>query len=193
MSTPDIHYLTDRELDELLRMVTNPKHRVLILIMADAGLRVSECVALRYDNFDFRKQILRVKSLKKRDKSALRDIPISERLYHALADYIATKKAGETSPENWLFPNPTDPSIPIQRFAVNRMLERLRAENPAFRHLHPHALRHTFATRHLATGTRLESIKTMLGHARYDTTLIYTHIPIEQLRRVRPRPLWCVF
>ncbi|MDR7695259.1 tyrosine-type recombinase/integrase [Riemerella anatipestifer] len=50
--------------------------------------------------------------------------------------------------------------------------------------LHPHTLRHTFATHHfLNNGTKLEEIKTMLGHSSYDTTLIYAQIPTEQLSK----------
>jgi integrase len=48
--------------------------------------------------------------------------------------------------------------------------------------LHPHALRHSFATHHLSAGSSLAEIKTMLGHQNFNTTLIYAEIPTEELR-----------
>jgi site-specific recombinase XerD len=47
--------------------------------------------------------------------------------------------------------------------------------------LHPHALRHSFATHHLSAGSSLAEIKTMLGHQNFNTTLIYAEIPTEEL------------
>ena len=176
----EIHYLDNRQSTELLQVVTNTKHKVCFLLMMDLGLRVSECISLRFKDFDFKRKILRVKSLKKREDVIYREIPISSRCYEALAEYIKTIKY--TDSDAFLFPN-YDNSSHITRKALNRVCERLKAKNPTFKNLHPHALRHTCATNLLGTGAKLEEIKEILGHKSYDTTLIYSHIPTEVLRQ----------
>lgn len=200
MDISKIHYLSPTEANNLLATVKNPKHRIIFLLLIDCGLRVSECVTLRYKNFDFKNRVLIVRSLKKRDKNIVRTIPLSSRLYEQLANYL-NAKAGIQS-NDYLFPNPnyqkakeqgkTPLSVGegsgvrphITRFAVNRVLERIQYKMPVTNiNLHPHTLRHTFATQHLSSGTPIHNIKEMLGHSNLNTTLIYTHIPTEQLRK----------
>jgi integrase/recombinase XerD len=195
MDIRKMHYLSSQEANNLLSSVRNPKHRLILLLMIDCGLRVSECVSLRYKNFDFKNRTLNVRSLKKRDKHTFRTIPLSTRLYDQLARYLNARIG--ISSEDYLFPNPryqktiNDKNTPapceaphITRFAVNRILSRLQYRHPVSGiNLHPHALRHTFATQHLSAGTPLHNIKEMLGHSSLNTTLIYAHIPTENLRK----------
>ena len=147
--------------------------------MLDCGLRVSETVSLRYENFNFKNKCLTVKSLKKRGKTNYRIVPLSDRLYAALADFVAARK--NIKPSDFLF-NGQKEEAHLTRFAVNKYLSRT-AQRENISNLHPHALRHSFATQHIASGTPLENIKTMLGHGSYNTTLIYAHIPQEILRK----------
>lgn len=176
-----IDYLDKRKSDKLLLTVSNLKHRVAILLMMDCGLRATECVTLKLDNFDFRKRTVTVRSLKKRDEVVSRTIPVSDRLYDALSRYVPTLKLNNS--KDWLLPNPTDPTQPITRKALNQMCDRLEKKEPQLRGLHPHTLRHTCATQLLSSGAQLHEIKDILGHKRYDTTLIYSHIPTEVLRQ----------
>lgn len=172
----EIHFLDKKNCKILLSNVQNIKHKLIILLMLDAGLRVSECVSLKISNFDFRKKLLKVQNLKKRDEKTFRVIPISNRLYRGLADYLYKNKLEN---DDYLFPgNGRDH---ICREAVNRFLSKYRVKLN-IPNLHPHALRHTCATQHVANGTPLENIKEILGHKKYDTTLIYAHIPEEILR-----------
>lgn len=173
------HHLDQNKADILLKSIKNLKHKVIVLIMMDCGLRVSECVSLQMSNFNFKKKTIIVKSLKKRGEDVRREIPISNRLLQLLADYMKERKPEKDS--DYLFPSPYNNHI--QRKAVNRLCERLKKKNPAFKNLHPHALRHTFATNLLANGAELHHVKEMLGHTSYDTTLIYNHTPIELLRK----------
>lgn len=176
----EIDYLSKSKSDLLLTTVKSLKHKVAILIMMDCGLRVSECVTLQLKNFDFKKKVVNVKSLKKRGETVIRQIPLSARLIEQLAEYLKVLKP--KSDEDYLLPG-LDGKKPMTRKAMNRMCERLRDKNPAFSNLHPHALRHTFATNLLANGAELHDVKTMLGHTSYNTTLIYNHTPLEILRK----------
>ena len=175
-----IHYLDKNKSDKLLLTVKNIRHRVAILIMMDCGLRATECVTLKISNFDFKKRSLTVQSLKKRGDVVKRTIPISDRLYEALSTYVPSLKLYDSN--NWLFPSPADSTRPITRKALNRLCERLREKDPQLRDLHPHALRHTCATQLMSSGAQLHEIREILGHKRYDTTLIYAHVPQEILR-----------
>ncbi len=176
ISEKEIHFLDKKQSKYIVSNIVNIKHRLLVLIMLDCGLRVSETITLRLTNFDFRKRLLKVESLKKRDNKKVRIIPLSNRLYDCLADYLSQTKLEKDS---FLFPNKDGSHM--SRFAVNKFLDRY-SEKHNIDNLHPHALRHTFATQHLANGTPLENIKELLGHEKYDTTLIYAHIPEEILK-----------
>jgi GTPase SAR1 family protein len=152
--------------------------------MLDAGLRVSEAISLTFGAFDFKKQILTVKSLKKRKTSKDfqdRQIPLSQRLFLHLVDY--SKEFNKIDRDTYLFPSPTNKGKHICRFAVSNYLKRLSFKKLNIQNLHPHALRHTCATNLVATGTELHKIADILGHQKLDTSRIYTHIPPEQLAK----------
>lgn len=71
----------------------------------------------------------------------------------------------------------------MSRKTMNKVCDTLKRKNPAFHNLHPHALRHTFATQLLANGAELHNVRELLGHVSFNTTLIYNHTPIEILRK----------
>lgn len=171
-------FLTREESEQLIASTQNPRHRVLTLLMLDAGLRVSEATNLRWSNVDFKRKILKVDSLKKRGESEKREIPISERLYKAFAEMVE-KKGRDT--KGYIFESAAT-GQPIGRTAVNKMLKEISAENPTLPHIHPHMLRHTFATNLRANGAELEDIRDSLGHKKMDTSLIYAHADLENLR-----------
>lgn len=177
-SVSEINYLNKDQSKKLLGALSNIKHRLIVLLMLDGGLRVSECVSLKVSNFDFKQRKLKVESLKKRSKKKFRSIPLSIRLYDCLADYLYKHKFDNDS---WLFPSSTSKEGHITRFAVNKLLDRKKYKLN-IQNLHPHALRHTCATAQLANGAELVHIKELLGHENLNTTTIYTHVPDEILR-----------
>jgi hypothetical protein len=175
-----MRYLSKQETETLINSdKVSLKYKVIILLMLDAGLRVSEVITLQLKDFDFRKRILNVNSLKKRGKEKFRHIPISNRLFNYLADYIDKHIPKSYTPTTYLFESYADNGH-ISRKAVWKYLHILNIKLN-IPDLHPHALRHTFATHHLAADTKLEEVKKMLGHSSYDTTLIYTTIPTDTL------------
>jgi hypothetical protein len=176
----EIDYLENTQTQKLVESLKNPASKCAILIMMDAGLRVSECISLRLSNFDFKAKQLKVKSLKKRTDVQYRIIPISDRLYEALATQI--KSLSNTTPDSFLFPSPSKDGHHITRKALNQTCVRIKKKFPEFKRLHPHTLRHTCATQLLNTGAKLHEIKSILGHKSYDTTLIYSHIPHQVLK-----------
>jgi hypothetical protein len=178
MIQSEFKYLSKQEAKTLVNCVQIQRHKLIVLLLLDAGLRVSEACTLVLRDFDFKKKVLHVRSLKKRAKKTARLVPISDRLYREIARFL--DKKGDFSPESPLFPGNNGREF-ITRQSVNSFLKtyQKKANLP---HFSPHALRHTFATHHLASGTKLEEIKTMLGHERFDTTLIYAKVPTETLQ-----------
>jgi len=175
-----INYLERNKADQLVNSIANIRTKTCVLLMLDCGLRVSECVSLQLRNFDFRKKTVMVRSLKKRGEHHVRQIPLSNRLVETLAEYFKYRKPKHE--DEFLFPGNKGRKH-ISRKAMNRFCERMKKKNPTFHNLHPHALRHTFATQLLANGAELHNVKEMLGHTSYNTTLIYNHTPLEILRQ----------
>jgi len=184
MIEKEIHFLNQNEASLLVNSIEDLKHKCLVLLMLDAGLRVSEAISLTFGNFDFKKQLLNVQSLKKRKKSKdfqTRQIPLSQRLFLCLAQYA--KEFNKLDRDTYLFPSPTKKDDHICRDAVLKYLKRLSIKKVNIKNLHPHALRHSFATSLVATGSELHEIADLLGHQSLDTSRIYTHIPKEKLTK----------
>lgn len=176
----EIDYLSERQSEIVMSSLSNTRHKLAMLLMLDCGLRVSETITLKYANFNFKTKVLTVKSLKKRGKDVERQIPLSDRIYRTLAEYV--KENSPINESDYLFAKVENKEIHISRKALNRVCERLKQKNPSLANLHPHALRHTFATRLLCNNTNLATIKELLGHTSLNTTSIYTHTPISLLR-----------
>ncbi|OIN61213.1 tyrosine-type recombinase/integrase [Arsenicibacter rosenii] len=138
-----MEFLTTEENETALSRISNPTHRVQWLLMADAGLRVTEVCTLRWTDIDVRKKVIKVRSLKKRSDrqtedsdgprtgvkagpQKTREIPMSARLYQALTDFVQKKGKGS----GYVFPGNSDPAKPITRIAVNKWMKELATENP---------------------------------------------------------------
>ena len=180
MLVKQFNYISKEESLQMLESIKYVKHRVIVLLMLDAGLRISEACSIKCKNFDFKNRTLTIQSAKKRGAKHLRTIPISNRLYQAIADYLASANISIES-NSFLFPSKSSSLGHLSRKtvweALNTVSKKTNSPN-----LHPHALRHSFATHHLSAGTSLAEIKEMLGHTNYNTTLIYAEIPTEELR-----------
>jgi len=184
MTEKQIHFLNQNEASLLVNSIGDLKHKCIVLIMLDAGLRVSETISLTFGDFDFKKQLLFVKSLKKRKASKDfqdRQIPLSQRLFLCLAEY--SKEFDKIDRDTYLFPSPKKKDGHVTRFSVYNYLQRLSYKKLNIQNLHPHALRHTCATNLVASGTELNKVADILGHQNMNTSRIYTHIPHEQLAK----------
>lgn len=177
--------LRDDELHVLLdepaqRGVDRPDLRsrddAIVELLYGSGLRVGELCGLRPDDIDLPGRTVRVWG----KGSKQRAVPISVPATAALGSWLQRDRAGLESPES-----PSDAVFLNQRGRrltprdVRRILDR-RSATP----IHPHALRHTFATHLLDGGADLRAVQELLGHADLGTTQHYTHVSKERLRRV---------
>ena len=154
----------------------------IVEILYGAGLRVSECCGLTQRDIDARRATVTV--LGKGAK--VRRVPLGEPALAAVDRYLrdgrpALVKGPE--PVTALFLNTR--GRPMTPRDVRRVLDRHRLADG--RALHPHALRHAYATHLLEGGADLRAVQELLGHADVGTTQIYTHVTRERLRSVYER------
>lgn len=154
----------------------NTKYQVILLLLADTGVRVTECVRLRLWDLNFQDRTIVVKSLKKRGKDVERKILMSERLYQALLLYLP--KIDTTSKENFLFPSPPEKMSKEGHISRKRVWEKL--QKLSEHTVSPHMLRHTFATK-IVKQTDLGVAQKLLGHASRATTEIYFHVDQQEM------------
>jgi integrase/recombinase XerD len=163
------------------------RDRAMLSLMYAAGLRVSELISLTLGDVDRARGI--VSALGKGKKRRL--VPLGEVALDHLAAYLEARAldtftkaerrgAGGHEISQLLFPSPRGGKLTRQAFwkIVGRT-----ARGAGLRgHVHPHQLRHSFATHLLSGGADLRSVQTLLGHANVATTEIYTHVSQDRVR-----------
>ena len=195
MDELQVAFHTAEEQAAILASIDNAEHKVLALIMLDAGGRVSETAQLVWEKCDFRAKTVTIRTSKQRGKEKPRTVPMSDRLYDAFNALIEERLRKGRVLKGYVFPSPKHEGKPIGRSAPYMMLQRLQNRKPQVGDVRPHKLRHTFATNALANGASLVDIKNMLGHSDSRITEVYTHTDPERLRTAinaaTPRPsLW---
>jgi len=158
----------------------------LVELLYGAGLRVSECCGLDVGDVDLRRRTVTV--LGKGAK--VRRLPLGAPACDAVAAYLRDRERRvEVGPEpsagadRALFLNARDRRMTPRD--VRRVLDRHPLADG--RSLHPHALRHAYATHLLEGGADLRAVQELLGHADVGTTQIYTHVTRERMRAVYER------
>jgi integrase/recombinase XerD len=154
------------------------RDRALVELMYGAGLRVSETVGLARTSVDIDARIVRV--IGKGDKERI--VPLGRSAADALRRYLSRGRPFLDSrhrPE--LFLNARGgPLTRAGAFLILRRLAERAGLEPA--RIHPHLLRHSFATHLLEGGADLRSVQEMLGHADLATTELYTHVTDRRRR-----------
>jgi integrase/recombinase XerC len=157
------------------RTAAGLRDRAMLELLYGAGLRVSELVAL--DIPQVQHDCVRV--LGKGSKQRM--VPLVSKARSALERYLSRRQ--ELRPKNdALFLNRRGGRLTAR--SVARLLDRYALIAGARRHVHPHALRHSFATHLLDMGADLRGIQELLGHASLSTTQRYTHVSSERLVQV---------
>lgn len=155
-------------IEQNLKGKTKAKYRLLVLLMLDAGCRVSEAVSLKLQQLDVIRKVIVIESLKKRRaKNKQREIPMTTRLVTALSEYWTYVK--DKNPENYLFPSKVAKTGHLSRKVVWRTIKNLTGN------VYPHMLRHSFCTKLAAEGTDQYTIRELAGHENTQTTEIYIH------------------
>jgi integrase/recombinase XerC len=152
----------------------------LLELLYGAGLRVSECCGLDVDSVDLRKGTITVLG----KGSKVRRLPLGGPACDAVADYVkSARPALVRDTTEALFVNARGHRL------TPRDARRVLARHPLpdGRTLHPHALRHAYATHLLEGGADLRAVQELLGHADVGTTQVYTHVTRDRLWSVYER------
>jgi site-specific recombinase XerD len=180
--------LSPEEVVRFLEAALAGRDRMLLELAYGCGLRLKELVGLQVADIDSARLVLHIRSGKGQKE---RLVPLSERLLGMLRDYWR-----EYRPALWLFPG-VQPSLPLTGGAVQRICKRTVQRARLTKRVHPHTLRHSYATHLLEAGVDLLSVQALLGHSHFNTTAKYLHISMRRLRQlpalleglVLPRPV----
>ena len=156
---------------------------LLLALLYDCGLRVSELAALRLEQLDLESWLIRVRG--KGDKE--RFVPFGEEARAAILAYLTRSRglSPRAGGNGHLFPGARGGHLTRQR-AWQIVKAHLVGAGVA-RSVSPHTLRHSFATHLLDNGADLRAVQLLLGHADISTTQIYTHLSQERLRAVHTK------
>jgi integrase/recombinase XerC len=168
--------------DEMGQLVEVPdagplglRDRAIMELFYSSGLRVSELCALRWGDLDLPGGEVRV--LGKGRKTRI--VPVGRHAREALSAYFAAHPATSTAP---VFPGRE--GAPITPRAVQKRVRELAMRQGVWKRVHPHLLRHSFASHVLESSGDLRGVQELLGHANIATTQIYTHLDFQHLAKV---------
>jgi site-specific recombinase XerD len=167
------------------------RDKAILEMLFSCGLRVSELISINRDRLDLTSRELSVRG--KGDK--IRVVFISDSAAKALEAYL--KLRGDIDPALFVrdakkaeqfqkkdTEGPKKNSLRLTPRSIQRIVKYYATKAGIIKDVHPHTLRHSFATDLLINGADIRSVQAMLGHASITTTQVYTHITNRQLREV---------
>ncbi|QHS22238.1 tyrosine recombinase XerC [Virgibacillus sp. MSP4-1] len=187
VSKPIPGFLYEEEVEKLFHVndLTSPlgqRDQAILELLYATGMRVSECANLKLTHVDFSIGTVLVRGKGNKE----RYIPFGRYAQDALETYIhdgrekLTNKVNEDSGSIFLNARGTTLSTRGFRLVLNKMVK-----NAALTiNVHPHKLRHTFATHLLNAGADMRSVQELLGHKNLSSTQIYTHVTKDHLRNI---------
>ena len=175
--------------DEMTRLVEVPtgnplgkRDRALLELMYSSGLRLAETCALRWRDLDLADGLVRVTG----KGSKTRIVPVGRHAREALTAWRAESSipgdAAHADAERPVFPGRGGAAISPR--AIQLRLRQLAQQQGIWKRVHPHLLRHSFASHVLESSGDLRGVQELLGHADIATTQIYTHLDFQHLAKV---------
>lgn len=168
------------EVSALIRAIRTPRYQAVVMVLYGAGLRISEALALQVSDVDGARGVLRIRRAKGNKE---REAKLSPALYEWLRRYWAR----ERPPLPYLFAS-AKTGKPPRPVTIRKALALAAKQAWINKPVHPHVLRHSFATHLLENGTDVRVVSALLGHACVSTTARYARVT-EKLVRETPSPL----
>lgn len=172
--------LSLEELERLRNACETVREKALVEFFYSTGCRIAEVAGVRLCDIDFSQRTVRV--VGKGDKE--RQVYFSVKAKLLLVEYIQQRNLRS---ETTLFANLRAPYDAMHTRSIQKLIRELGARAGLPEHIHPHLLRHTFATIALNNGMDITIIQRLLGHARLSTTEIYAQINQENIRQAYDR------
>ena len=176
--------LTLEEIDRIensidLSKAEGARNRAIIEVLFSCGLRVSELVNMKLSDLYLEDRVLLVRGKGKKERL----VPVSNKAIADLKRWFFDRNLMKIKPgeDDYVFLSRR--GAHLTRTMILIMVKRQAEEAGIKKTISPHTFRHSFATALLQGGADLRSIQAMLGHEKIDTTLVYTHISNEQLRK----------
>jgi site-specific recombinase XerD len=166
--------LSPEEVVRFLEAALPGRDRTLFDVAYSCGLRLNELVGLKVQDIDSARMVLVVRHGKGQKE---RLAPLTPRLLEVLRAYWRQYR-----PATWLFAGVNRPTQALTGGAVQRICERTAKRAGLSKRIHPHTLRHSFATHLLEAGVDLLSVQALLGHSHFNTTAKYLHVSMRRLQ-----------
>jgi len=163
-------FLTKEEVIKLFSAVENPKHLLILEIIYSAGLRVSEAVNLKKEDLDFSRSIGWVRKGK-----GNKDRPF------IIAKFISERLRAYVSSNNSKYVFSGRRGRPLHVRSVQEIIKAAAKKAGINKNVHPHSLRHSFATHLIENGYDIAAVQSLLGHNSAETTMIYVHMAAPSL------------
>lgn len=176
-------FFSEKEIDSLL--TANEKRtdklkdrdQALLMLMFASGLRASEVVNLTFNQVDFDNRIMKVSGKGNKDRL----VPFTNSAKEAMLNYInGLRKDLLKEDTKYIFLNSQGNKMTVR--GLEYILDEIEAKTGLYGKIHPHMLRHSFATKMLNRGADLRTIQELLGHSSIETTSIYTHVAYENMK-----------
>src|SRR6202166_1221176 len=169
--------LSQEEVARLIDAAGTPFHRTLLMTLYATGLRRAEVTHLKVNDIDSKRMVIHVRGGKGRKD---RDIMLSPKLLDELRKHWHRLRR---KPSAWLFPGNRwhTGDTPITTKVVWDACKKAAQQAGLQKDVHPHTLRHCFATHLLEAGTDLRTIQMLLGHRDLEETTIYLHLSERHL------------
>ena len=172
--------------DEVARLIDaapNLRYRAILMTLYSTGMRRAELCRMRPEDIDKGRMVVRIPHGK---GNKPREVPLSPILLDHLRAYYRSLKRRN----GWMFPsrNSKRPHQPITDKTVWHACRQSAARAGIAKPVHPHTLRHSFATHLFDNGADLPVVQRLLGHEDPRDTMVYLHLSTRTLR-VAPNPL----
>ena len=170
--------LTEKEIWQILSAPKNIKHQLILMTTYSAGLRASEVAALKPEDIDSERMLIKVEGKGGKQRYSL----LSEKLLPKLRHYYKTFQ-----PKSYLFPSSFKhkKKQTLTYAAIYAIYEKARKKAGIKKGPGPHTLRHSFATHLLEAGCDMRKIQILMGHKSLSTTLIYLHVSRKTLSSIK--------
>ncbi|MDR3559244.1 MAG: tyrosine-type recombinase/integrase [Candidatus Pacebacteria bacterium] len=196
----EVEFLESAEIERILEAASgvdfkSRRDRAILELLFSAGLRVSELVSINREKLNFKSGELSVQG----KGGKVRVVFISDTATGALEEYLKKRtdidpalfvrdtkglrkfKGKNNNPNN---KNTQEEDLRLTPRSVQRIVKYYAAKAGLVKNVHPHTLRHSFATDLLMNGADIRSVQAMLGHSSITTTQIYTHVTNPHLKEV---------
>lgn len=179
-------FFYEKEMDALFEAAIGEdalslRNLALLELLYGTGIRVSECANLTVQDIDFDLNVILVHGKGNKE----RYVPFGSHSEAALMDYLSESRRGLMAKgkvsHDYVFVNHRGSQITPS--GISYVLSNLIKKSSLTSHIHPHMLRHTFATHLLNNGADMRTVQELLGHSSLSSTQIYAHVTKEKLQQ----------